>query len=151
MCIRDSLYAYKFEGYWKDVGTVRSYWESNLELIEDKNGLNVYDHAWKVYTKSKNLPPHYIGKNAQLNKTLVNEACRIYGKVDNSVLFDQVTIEEGAEVYNSVLLPGVVVKKGAKIFNCVVTENMTIKENDVFGDKDDDSVYLISQAGILKE
>lgn len=146
-----NLYAYKFEGYWKDVGTVRSYWESNLELIEDKNGLNVYDHAWKVYTKSKNLPPHYIGKNAQLNKSLVNEACRIYGRVDNSVLFDQVTIEEGAEVYNSVLLPGVVVKKGARIFNCVVNENMTIRENKVFGDKNDDCVYLISQEGIIKE
>ena len=143
------LYVYKFDGYWKDVGTVRSFWQANLDLIDPNNELGIYDDNWKIYTKSLNLPPHRVGKNAALTNTLVNEACVINGKVDHSVLFSRVEIEDGAEVYNSVLLNGVKVKAGAKVYNSVVAEGMEITKD--IGHKDDDKVYLVSDEGIEEE
>ena len=143
------LYVYKFDGYWKDVGTVRSYWQSNLDLIDPNNELDIYDESWKIYTTSLNLPPHRVGKNAVLKDALVNEACVIDGHVKNSVLFSRVSIEEGAEVFNSVILNGAVVKSGVKIYNCVVAEDMVITEN--IGKADEDKVYLVSKEGIEEE
>ncbi|MDU0895013.1 MAG: sugar phosphate nucleotidyltransferase, partial [Anaerococcus sp.] len=122
------LYVYKFDGYWKDVGTVRSYWQANLDLINPDNELGIYDEDWKIYTTSLNLPPHRIGPKGTLNDALVNEACVIDGKVENSVLFSNVTVAEGAEVYNSVLLNGSKVNAGCKIYNCVVAEDIEITE-----------------------
>lgn len=143
------LYVYKFVGYWKDVGTVRSFWQANLDLIDPENELGIYDDNWKIYTKSLNLPPHRVGKNAVLTDTLVNEACIINGKVNHSVLFSEVEIEDGAEVYNSVLLNGVKVKSGARIYNAVVAENMEISKD--IGKENDDKVYLVSDEGIEEE
>ena len=145
------LQAYRFSGYWKDVGTVRSYWEANLDLIKDDNTLNIYDQRWKIHTTSKNLPPQFIGKDGKVESSLVNEACQIHGLVKNSVLFDQVTVERGAKVINSVLLPGTYVKKDARLYNCVVNENITIEEGQKIGVENDKHVYLISEDGISKE
>ena len=143
------LYVYKFDGYWKDVGTVRSFWQANLDLIDPNNELGIYDDNWRIYTKSLNLPPHRLGKNAVLTDTLVNEACVIDGKVNHSVLFSEVEVEDGAEVYNSVLLNGVKVKSGARIYNAVVAENMEISED--IGKENDGKVYLVSSEGIEEE
>lgn len=143
------LYVYKFDGYWKDVGTVRSFWQANLDLIDPNNELGIYDDNWRIYTKSLNLPPHRLGKNAVLTDTLVNEACVIDGKVNHSVLFSEVEIEDGAEVYNSVLLNGVKVKAGARVYNAVVAENMVITED--IGKENDNKVYLVSNEGIEEE
>ena len=143
------LYVYKFDGYWKDVGTVRSFWQANLDLIDPDNELGIYDDNWRIYTKSLNLPPHRLGKNAVLTDTLVNEACVIDGKVNHSVLFSEVEVEDGAEVYNSVLLNGVKVKSGARIYNAVVAENMEISED--IGKENDGKVYLVSSEGIEEE
>lgn len=143
------LYVYKFSGYWKDVGTVRSYWQANLDLINPNNTLNVEDDDWRIYTTSLNLPPHRIGEKAELRDALINEACIIDGKVNNSVLFSNVIIEKGAEVYNSVVLSGVVIKSGVKIYNAVVAENTHIDKN--IGDKDSDSVFLVSKYGVEEE
>lgn len=143
------LYVYKFDGYWKDVGTVRSFWNANLDLIDPNNELGIYDDNWRIYTKSLNLPPHRLGKNAVLTDTLVNEACIIDGKVNHSVLFSEVEIEDGAEVYNSVLLNGVKVKAGARVYNAVVAENMVISQD--IGKENDDLVYLVSNEGIEEE
>jgi glucose-1-phosphate adenylyltransferase len=145
----EPLYVYKFDGYWKDVGTVKSFWQANLDLIDPKNELDIYDEDWKIYTTSLNLPPHRIGPNGELKDALVNEACDIDGKVVNSVLSSNVKIEEGAEVYNSVLLNGTKVKAGVKIYNCVVAEDIEIIEN--IGDADTDKVYLVSSEGIGEE
>ena len=142
---------YRFDGYWKDVGTVRSYWEANLDLIKDDNQLKIYDTKWRINTHSKNLPPHYVGKEGVLVDTLVNEACHIFGYAENSVLFDQVIIEPGAKVYNSVLLPGTHIKKNAELYNCVVNEKMVIEEGTKIGTPNDEKVYLVSQEGILEE
>ncbi|MDO5754940.1 MAG: glucose-1-phosphate adenylyltransferase [Tissierellia bacterium] len=151
--IQDDLpvYAYKFDGYWKDVGTVRSYWQANLDLLDPKNTLNLYDTKWRIYTKSRNLPPHYVSESGKVRNSLVNEACRIFGKVENSVLSSSVIIEEGAEVYNCVILPGAEVKKGAKVYNAVIDTNITIDADEIIGSKEDDTVYLISQDGISEE
>lgn len=143
------LYVYKFDGYWKDVGTVRSYWQANLDLIDPDNELNIYDDNWRIYTKSQNLPPHRVGSKAELTDTLVNEACVIDGKVNHSVLFSDVEVEEGAEVYNSVLLNGVKVRSGVKLYNTVVAENMEIEES--IGKENDETVYLVSNEGIGEE
>lgn len=143
------LYVYKFDGYWKDVGTVKSFWQANLDLIDPENELNIYDDNWRIYTKSLNLPPHRVGKNAELIDTLVNEACIIDGKVNHSVLFSEVEVEEGAEVYNSVLLNGVKVKSGVRVYNAVVAENMELTED--VGEENDGKVYLVSNEGIEEE
>lgn len=144
-----NLYVYKFEGYWKDVGTVRSYWQANLDLINPNNELDIYDEDWKIYTTSHNLPPHRIGPNGKLMDALVNEACVIDGLANNSVLFSNVTIEENAEVHNSVLLNGAKVKSGVKIYNCVVAEDVEITED--IGDESSNKVYLVSFDGIEEE
>ena len=144
-----NLYVYKFDGYWKDVGTVRSYWQANLDLINPNNELDIYDEDWKIYTTSHNLPPHRIGPNGKLMDALVNEACVIDGLANNSVLFSNVTIEENAEVHNSVLLNGAKVKSGVKIYNCVVAEDVEITED--IGDESSNKVYLVSFDGIEEE
>ena len=145
----EPLYVYKFDGYWKDVGTVRSFWQANLDLIDPENELDIYDEYWKISTTSLNLPPHRVGTNGELKESLVNEACDIDGKVEGSVLFSNVKVEEGAEVYNSVLLNGSRVKSGIKIYNCVVAEDVEISEN--IGSEDSDKVYLVSFEGIGEE
>lgn len=143
------LYVYKFDGYWKDVGTIKSYWQANLDLIDPKNPLNVHDDDWRIYTTSLNLPPHRVGEKAVLCDALINEGCVIDGLVTNSVLFSNVVIEEGAEVYNSVILSGARVKSGYKVYNSVVTEDMVVDKN--IGSKDTDSVFLVSPEGIEEE
>lgn len=148
---KEKMMVYRFDGYWKDVGTVRSYWESNLDLIDKNNRLNMYDNSWRINTPAKNLPPHYIGPNGKVLNSLINEACMISGSVSNSVLFDQVTVEEGALVEKSVILPGTIVKKGAKVYNCVIAENQVIEENKVIGKPNDSKVYLVSDAGVEEE
>lgn len=149
--LRDNypVYVYKFDGYWKDVGTVRSYWQVNLDMIDPDNSLDIYDDDWRIFTAALNLPPHYIGKNAELEDVLINEACKVYGKVKNSVLFSSVTVEEGAEVYNSVVLSGSVIKSGVKVYNAVVCEDQVISED--VGHEGSDKVYLVSEDGIEEE
>ena len=145
------LQAYRFDGYWKDVGTVKSYWEANLDLIKEDNALDIYDKSWRINTSTKNLPPHYILETGHVENTLINEACYIAGCVKNSVLFDQVHVEEGALVENSVLLPGAVVKKGAKVYNCVIDQNNTVEEGQEIGSPEDDNVYLLSEGKLEAE
>ena len=145
------MYAWKFKGYWKDVGTIRSYWEANLDLLDEDNSLNLNTKDNRIYTKSKNLPPHYISSNATVKRCLINEACRIYGKVKNSVLFSNVIIEEGAEIYNSVILSNTTIKKGAKIYNSVIGEDVIVDEKQEIGNENDENIYLVSIHGISAE
>lgn len=144
------LYVYRFKGYWKDVGTIRSYWEANLEMIDPDNGLDIYDRDWRILTSNKNLPPQYIAPTAAVTNALINEGCMVAGRVDHSVLFDNVEIEEGAEVHNCVLLSGTVVKRNAKIANMVVAEDQVIEEGRVIGDPNADTIYLMAD-GIINE
>lgn len=143
-----NVYAWRFDGYWKDVGTVRSYWKANLDLLNSDNKLDLYDTAWRIYTKNRNLPPHYMADCSHVKKSLINENCIIYGNINNSVLFSSITVEKDAEIENSVILSDTVIKKGAKLYNCVVCESMVIEENQVIGEKGSDKIYLVSEDGI---
>ncbi|MCI6157295.1 MAG: glucose-1-phosphate adenylyltransferase [Peptoniphilaceae bacterium] len=145
------LYVYHFSGYWKDVGTVRSYWEANLDLIDPNNGLNIYENSWRIYTSAQNLPPHYVSEKAHVESSLVNEACRIYGEVKHSVLFTNVRVEENAVVRDSVILPGCVIKKGAHVYRAVLAENQIVEENQVVGDPESASVFLMADGAVSEE
>ncbi|MFB0971941.1 MAG: sugar phosphate nucleotidyltransferase, partial [Neofamilia sp.] len=146
-----NLCAFEFEGYWKDVGTVRSYWESNLDLLIPGNDLDLFDRSWRIYTNNPNLPPQFISDTAEINNTMINEGCNIAGKVDNSVLFSNVHIEEGAVVHNSVLLSNAVVQAGAHINNAIIMEDVVVDAGRKIGVEDDGKVYLISQDEVVVE
>lgn len=145
------LYVYRFNGYWKDVGTVKSYWEANLDMIDPNNGLDIYEHAWRIYTSAQNLPPHYIAQGATVRKSLVNEACRIDGTVDHCVLFTNVTVEEGAVVKDSVILSGAVIRKGAHLERAVVGENEIVPENSRIGGPDHAGISLVVDGNVSEE
>lgn len=145
------LYVYRFKGYWKDVGTIKSYWEANLDMIDPNNGLNIYEKNWRIYTSAKNLPPHFIAQEAEVSNSLVNEACRVYGKVQHCVLFTNVTVEEGAEVRDSIILSGSVIQKGAKVVHAVVGENEVIRAGQEIGEDTSGAVYLVADGNVTEE
>lgn len=122
----EKMMAYKFDGYWKDVGTVESLWDANLDLLNPKIDLNLSDRAWKIYSRTKSLPPHYIGDNAKVENSLVSAGCEIYGNIDYSVLFENVTVEEGAKVEYSLIMPGAVIKKDASVKYAIIAENCVV-------------------------
>ncbi len=146
------MFAWRFAGYWKDVGTVKSYWDSNMDLLDPNNALKLHDDDWRIYTKSKNLPPQYVGSGATVKHSMINEGCYIAGTVENSVLFSSVRVEEGAEVRNSVILSGGVIKSGAKVNNAITLEDIVIAGDARIGQEEGDtSVYLVSEDEIMKE
>ena len=118
--------AYRFSGYWKDVGTIDSLWDANMDMLAVHSGISLYDPAWPIYARTPTRPPHFTGPKAVVSHSLVTGGCEIYGEVENSVLFHSVTVEEGAEVRYSILMPGAVVKAGAKVEYSIVAENATI-------------------------
>lgn len=144
------MFTYRFEGYWKDVGTVKSFWEANLDLIDPDNTLDIYDSSWRIYTTSRNYPPQYVGPDAEIEDSMINEGCRISGEVTHSVLFAGVVVEKGAKVIDSVLLPGVVVKAGAVVRNAVINTDYVVEGDQKIGQEDSDVVYLVSEDGIIE-
>lgn len=145
------MYAWSFNGYWKDVGTVRSYWEANMDLLDDKNTLNLYDKDWRIYTRNRNLPPQYIARGAVVNNSLINEGCHIRGELNNSILFSEILVEEGAVINNSVILSNCTIKSGAIINNAVVLEETTLGSDTKIGEVGDGKIYLVSDKKILVE
>ncbi len=125
----DRIFAYEFNGYWKDVGTLHSYWEANMELIDIVPEFNLYEEYWKIYTKSDVLPPQYISDKARVDRSIVGEGCEIFGTVCNSVVSANVVVEEGAEVYDSIIMQGAVIKKGTKLHKAIVAEGVVIGED----------------------
>ncbi len=123
------MIAYPFEGYWKDVGTIDSLWEANLDLLNPKIDLRLDDPAWRIYSRTTGAPPHYIGDKANVENSIVSEGCDINGRVDYSILFNNVVIEEGATVIDSIIMPGTVIKSGAVVEYAMVAENCVIGEN----------------------
>ncbi len=124
----ERICAYDFKGYWKDVGTLGSYWEANMELVDIIPEFNLYEEFWRIYTKSDALPPQYIADNTKVGKCIIGEGTEIYGEVDHSVIGSAVTIGEGAVVRDSIIMNGAVIGK-----NCVV-EKAIIGESTVIGD-----------------
>ena len=139
------MFAYLFEGYWKDVGTVQSLWEANMDLLGSKPKFNLYDRSWRIFFRHDANPPQRIGACAELINSMVTEGCDINGTVENSVLSGKVTVEEGAVVCNSVIMSGVRICKGAKVEYAIIDHDTVIGEGAVVGEeeKDGDSPLVI--------
>lgn len=129
----ETLYAYRFSDYWKDVGTIESYWQANMELIKTVPEFNFYDNFWKIYTNMENQPPQYVAPGAKLKQSIVSEGCEIYGEVYSSVIGPDVTVEEGAVIRDSIIMENVVIKKGAVLDRCIIDRNTVIGEGAVLG------------------
>ncbi len=130
----EKLYTYRFGDYWKDVGTVDSLWEANLDLLNPKINLNLADRDWRIYSGTVVLPPQYIADGAAVENSLVADGCEVYGNIDYSVLFENVRVESGAKAEYSLIMPGAVIKSGAHIKYSIVAENTVIGENAVVGE-----------------
>ncbi len=121
--------AYDFKGYWKDVGTLGSYWEANMELVDIIPEFNLYEEFWKIYTKSDAIPPQYIDASGKVSRCIIGEGTEIYGDVENSVIGSCVTIGEGAVVRNSIIMNGVTIGDGAVIDKAIIAENVEVGKN----------------------
>ncbi len=130
-----SLAAYPFSGYWKDVGTIRSLWEANMDLIKESPALDLNDKEWRIYSRSPIMPAHYMGAKGNAQQSIVSEGCEVEGEVCHSVLFTGVTVGEGAKVMDSVVMPGAVIKDNAHVYKAIVGENSVISEGCLIGDK----------------
>lgn len=130
----ERLYAYGFDGYWKDVGTIDSLWEANLDLLNPKANIDLSDQSWKIYGRSAVSAPQYVSETAVIENSIAAEGCEVEGKIDYSVLFSNVTVEEGAFVDYSIIMPGAVIKKGAVVQYAMVAENAVIEEGAVVGE-----------------
>ena len=138
-----NLFAYRFQGYWKDVGTVDSLWQANMDLLDKNNLLDLNDPTWKIYTEDVTSLPHYVGPNASINGGFINQGCIIEGQVNKSILFHGVRIGPGAIVSDSVLMPGVTVEAGAVVNRVLAADGVTIGANAVVGNKNGD-IQLIA-------
>jgi glucose-1-phosphate adenylyltransferase len=127
------LMTYRFHGYWKDVGTISSLWDANMDVLARNSGIDLYDTSWPIYARTPVRPPHVTGPNAKVSHSLVTGGCQVDGTVENSVLFHSVTVEEGASVHYSILMPGAVVKAGAVVNYAIVAENAVIESDAVVG------------------
>lgn len=130
----EKMCAYAFDGYWKDVGTVQSLWEANMDILAEPPAFDLRDNSWKIYSRNPVKPPHYISRDAVVNNCCVTEGCNVYGNVNHSILFESVTVEEGATVEDSIIFPGAVIKKGATVKKAVIGEEAIIGENSVIGE-----------------
>lgn len=127
------VYAYSFDAYWKDVGTVQSLWEANMDLISDLPPIDLNDPDWRIYSKSLCLPPHCVGSEATIERSSITEGCNIYGTVLHSVLFGGVTVEQGAEVVDSVVMPGAIIRNGARVHRAIIGEGSVVGEGCFIG------------------
>ena len=134
----ERLFAYPFEGYWKDVGTIDSLWEANMDLLDPNVPLDLSDTEWRIYSRNPGLPPHYIADGACVQNSMISEGGNIYGNVDFSVIFSGVTIEEGAEIRDSIIMPGACVRRGAKVQYAILAENVEVGENAIIGARPED-------------
>ncbi len=141
----NKMYAWIFKGYWRDVGTVQSYWEASMDLLDKNSGFNLYDRDWRIYTRTKHLPPQYIGDRSVINNSLISEGCIINGEVNNSIISSGVIIEEGATVNYSVVFNNAVIKKGVVLDKAIVLENTVVQPDRRSSKKYVGDICLIEQ------
>lgn len=139
------LCAFQFKGYWKDVGTIDSLWEANMDLLDKNNELDLNDPTWKIYTEDVTSLPHYIGENADIKNAFITQGCVINGEVKNSVLFTNAKVAEGAKVIDSVLMPGAEVAEGAIITRALVANDVKIGKGAVVGNADSQHIELVAK------
>ena len=140
-----ALYAYKFKGYWKDVGTIDSLWEANMDLLSPNSELDLNDPTWKIYTEDATSLPQYICDTAVINTAFITQGCVVEGEITNSVLFTGVKVGPGAKIIDSVLMPGVVVETGAVVQRALVADGVVIGANARVGSKDSEHIELVSK------
>ena len=141
----EKMYAYPFVGYWKDVGTISSLWEANMDLLGENPIFNLHDRSWRIFSRTSAAPAQFVGANGVIDNALVSEGCEIYGTVSDSVLFNNVTVEQGATVVNSVIMGNVTIKAGATVQNVIIAENTTVGAGAVIGDntKPGDNITIL--------
>jgi glucose-1-phosphate adenylyltransferase len=130
------MFAYRFNEYWKDVGTIESYWMANMDLIQTLPDFNLYEDFWKIYTDSDHQPPLYTGPDSEVRTSILSEGCEVLGKVYHSVIGPEVIIEEGAEIRDSIVMGRTVIGRGARLTRCIVDDSCNIGENVVIGEGD---------------
>ena len=136
----EKLMAYRFAGYWKDVGTIDSLWDANMDLLAgSSSGLDMYDDSWPIYARTPIRPPHVTGPEAVISHSMITGGGQVDGSVANSVLFNSVTVEQGADIQYSILMPGATVKEGAKVYYSIVAENATVESGATVGAAPDGS------------
>ena len=140
-----NLYAYKFKGYWKDVGTIDSLWEANMDLLDKNNELDLNDSTWKIYTEDVTALPQYIGSEAVIDRAFITQGCVVDGEVKNSVLFTGAKVAAGAKVSNSVLMPDAEVAEGAVVTRALVADGIKIGKNAVVGSADSKNIELVAK------
>lgn len=129
----EKMVSYRFEGYWKDVGTIESLWEANMDLLSPNSGLNLSDDSWKIYGRTTGSPPHFTAKGAKVQHTLLSEGCEIAGNVSESVLFSDVKVAKNANVEYSILMPGAVIEEGANVRYAIVASGAVIAKGASIG------------------
>ncbi len=140
-----NLYAYQFEGYWKDVGTIDSLWEANMDLLDKNCELNMHDPNWKIYTEDVTTLPQYFGPNAEIKSAFITQGCVVDGEVNKSVLFTGAKVGAGAKVIDSVLMPNAVVEEGAVVTRALVADGVVIGKDAVVGSADSKKIELIAK------
>lgn len=140
-----TLFAYKFKGYWKDVGTIDSLWEANMDLLSKNSALDLNDSSWKIYTEDVTALPQFVGADADIDRAFITQGCVINGTVKNSVLFTGVKVATGAKVIDSVLMPGVEVAEGAVVTRALVADKVKIGKNAVVGSADSENIELVAK------
>ena len=140
-----TLFAYKFKGYWKDVGTIDSLWEANMDLLNKNNALDLNDSSWKIYTEDVTALPQFVGADADIDRAFITQGCVINGTVKNSVLFTGAKVAAGAKVIDSVLMPGVEVAEGAVVTRALVADKVKIGKNAVVGSADSENIELVAK------
>jgi glucose-1-phosphate adenylyltransferase len=134
--LRDNrdMYAYRFSGYWKDVGTIPSLWEANMEVLDPENsGINIFDEDWRIYSRNSGRTGHRVGDEAVLENCMITDGCSIDGEVKHSILFAGVTVEKGAVIEDAVIMGGSTIRAGAQVKHCIIAENVTVEKDAVVG------------------
>ena len=143
----ERLVAYPFSDYWKDVGTIDSLWEANLDLLNPKVELDLSDPNWRIYSRTPSAPPQYIGEQAKVENSLITEGCNVFGTVDFSILFDNVTVEENALVRDSLIMPGAKICSGASVQYAIIAENTVVESGAKVGERPE-NIEDLSQWGV---
>ena len=149
----ERLFAYQFDGYWKDVGTISSLWEANMDLIGKKPIISMSDKTFRIFSKNRARPPQYVGPDSKITNSLISEGCRIYGTVINSIISGGVIVEKGAVVKDSVIMEDVIIKKNASVYTAIIDSEATVEDGAVVGveNADKSNITVIAKNSIVKK
>lgn len=145
------IFAYEFNDYWKDVGTISSLWEANMDLLNDDNQLNLFDKSWRIYSTNPISPPHYVTRNGIVENAMINEGCQIDGTVQHSILSPGVIVKEGAIIVDSVVLPGAIIEERAQVYKTIVMSNTVVLANTVINSPDSPDIVLYNDNRLENE